>query len=159
MYVNNKKRACEFVGIKSLEFALDEDTTEEELLALIEKLNADSSVNGILCQLPLPKHIDENKIKEAISPEKDVDVFSAVNVGKMWIGDYTLAPCTPAGVMELLKAYDVDLTGKNCVIVGRSNIVGKPMAALLLEKHATVTICHSRTKNLQEICKLLLHKE
>lgn len=153
VYVNNKKRACELTGIKSIEYALDESTSEEELLALINELNANDEVNGILCQLPVPKHIDDKKIIEAIDPRKDVDTFCAQNVGKLWVGDYKLAPCTPAGVMQLLKAYDVDLAGKNCVIIGRSNIVGKPMAALLLEKHATVTICHSRTKNLKEVCQ------
>ncbi len=153
VYVNNKKRACEFTGMRSLEFALPEETSENELLELIEKLNKDESVNGILCQLPVPKHINEKAVIEAISPEKDVDVFSAVNVGKMWQGDYDMASCTPMGVMELLKYYEIDVCGKNCVIIGRSNIVGKPMAALLLEKSATVTICHSRTKNLSEITK------
>ncbi len=152
VYVNNKKRACELTGIKSIEYALEESTTEEELLELIAKLNADGEVNGILCQLPVPKHIDDKKVIEAIDPRKDVDTFCAENVGKLWVGDYKLAPCTPAGVMELLKAYDVEISGKNCVIIGRSNIVGKPMAALLLEKHATVTICHSRTQNLKEVC-------
>lgn len=153
VYVNNKKKACELCGIRSVEYALDESTTEEELLALIDKLNADDSINGILCQLPVPKHIDDKTVIERIDPKKDVDCFSNVNVGKMWVGDYAFKPCTPAGVMELLKAYDIDVSGKNCVIIGRSNIVGKPMAALLLEKNATVTICHSRTQNLAEICR------
>ena len=148
VYVNNKKRACEYTGMKSLEFALEESTSEEELLTLIEQLNADASVNGILCQLPLPEHIDEKKIIEAISPEKDVDVFSAVNVGKMWLGEYDFATCTPMGVIELLDYYDIDIAGKNCVIIGRSNIVGKPMASLLLERNGTVTVCHSRTADL-----------
>lgn len=148
VYVNNKKRACEYTGMKSLEFALDKNTSEQELLSLIDKLNADKTVNGILCQLPLPKHIDEKKVIEAISPEKDVDVFSAVNVGKMWLGEYDFATCTPMGVIELLDYYNIGIEGKNCVIVGRSNIVGKPMASLLLERNGTVTICHSRTSDL-----------
>ncbi len=150
VYVNNKKKACEYTGMRSLEFALPEATTEKELLTLIEKLNNDSSVDGILCQLPVPKHIDEKAVIEAISPKKDVDVFSAVNVGKMWQGDYAMASCTPMGVMELLKYYDIDVCGKNCVIIGRSNIVGKPMASLLLQKSATVTVCHSKTQNLSD---------
>lgn len=153
VYVNNKKKACELCGIRSVEYALDAETTREELLSIIEKLNADKSINGILCQLPLPKHFDENEITQAISPEKDVDCFNCANIGKMWVGEYTFKPCTPAGVMELLAANNIDVSGKNCVIVGRSNIVGKPMAALLLEKNATVTVCHSRTKNLVEHLK------
>ena len=152
VYDGNKKKACEYVGIRSVEYALDENTTQQELLALVEKLNQDNSINGILCQLPLPKHLDDKEVIEKISAQKDVDCFHAENVGKMWIGEYSFKPCTPAGVMELLKAYDIDVEGKNCVILGRSNIVGKPMAALLLEKNATVTVCHSRTKNLKEIC-------
>ena len=151
VYVNNKKKACEYVGFRSLEFALDEQTSEAELLELIDKLNADKSVNGILCQLPVPKHIDEEKVIDRIAPEKDVDGFSKINVGKLWVGDYDLAACTPMGVMELLKYYNVEISGKNCVIIGRSNIVGKPMAALLLEQNGTVTVCHSRTKNLAEV--------
>ncbi len=151
VYVNNKKKACEFTGIRSVEYALPEETTQEELLEIIRKLNNDKTINGILCQLPVPKHIDEKAVIEAISPKKDVDVFSAENVGKMWQGDYDMASCTPMGVMELLRYYDIDVCGKNCVIIGRSNIVGKPMASLLLEKSATVTICHSKTKNLSEI--------
>ena len=152
VYVNNKKKACELCGICSVEYALPESTTQEELLALIDKLNADKAINGILCQLPVPKHIDDKTVIERIAPEKDVDCFSEINVGKLWVGDYAFKPCTPAGVMELLKAYEIDVAGKNCVIIGRSNIVGKPMAALLLEKNATVTICHSKTKNLKELC-------
>ncbi len=148
VYVNNKKRACEVCGIKSLEYALPGDVSEEELLSLIDKLNNDSSVNGILCQLPVPKHIDEKKVIDAISPVKDVDGFSAENVGKIWLGDHSISPCTPMGVIELLDYYKIDVQGKNCVIVGRSNIVGKPMAALLLERNATVTVCHSKTKDL-----------
>ena len=153
VYVNNKKKACELTGIRSEEYALPEETTQQELLSLIDRLNADEKVNGILCQLPLPKHIDENTVIERIDPKKDVDMFSCVNVGKMWVGDGVFLPCTPAGVMELLSYYNIDLCGKNCVVVGRSNIVGKPMACLLLEKNATVTVCHSRTKNLAEICR------
>lgn len=151
VYVNNKKKACEYVGFKSLEYALPEETTEDELLELIEKLNNDDSVNGILCQLPVPEHIDDEKVIDKILPEKDVDGFSKINVGKLWLGEYDLAACTPMGVMELLKYYDIEVSGKNCVIIGRSNIVGKPMAALLLEQNGTVTICHSRTKNLAEV--------
>lgn len=151
VYVNNKKKACEFTGMRSVEYALPEETTQEELLAIIDKLNEDSSINGILCQLPVPKHISEKAVIERISPKKDVDVFSAENVGKMWQGDYDMASCTPMGVIELLDYYGIDVCGKNCVIIGRSNIVGKPMASLLLERSATVTICHSRTKNLPEI--------
>ena len=151
VYVNNKKKACEFTGMRSVEYAMPEETTEEELLSVIDKLNADESINGILCQLPVPKHISDKAVIERISPKKDVDVFSAENVGKMWQGDYDMASCTPMGVIELLDYYGIDVCGKNCVIIGRSNIVGKPMASLLLERSATVTICHSRTKNLSEI--------
>lgn len=151
VYVNNKKKACEFTGMRSVEYAMPEETTEEELLSVIDKLNADDSINGILCQLPVPKHISEKAVIERISAKKDVDVFSAENVGKMWQGDYDMASCTPMGVIELLDYYGIDVCGKNCVIIGRSNIVGKPMASLLLERSATVTICHSRTKNLPEI--------
>lgn len=152
VYVGNKKKACEVCGIRSVEYALHEETTQEELLSLIDELNNDKSINGILCQLPLPKHLDEVSVIERISSKKDVDCFSNENVGKLWTGDYTFKPCTPAGVMELLKAYDIDVEGKSCVVIGRSNIVGKPMAALLLEKNATITICHSRTRNLKEVC-------
>lgn len=151
VYVNNKKKACEFTGMRSVEYAMPEETTEEELLSVIDKLNADDSINGILCQLPVPGHISEKAVIERISAKKDVDVFSAENVGKMWQGDYDMASCTPMGVIELLDYYGIDVCGKNCVIIGRSNIVGKPMASLLLERSATVTICHSRTKNLSEI--------
>lgn len=153
VYVNNKKKACEACGIKSLEYALEANVSEEELLKLIDKLNNDGSVHGILCQLPLPKHIDEKKVIDAISPKKDVDGFSEVNVGKIWLGNYEFSPCTPMGVIELLNYYKIDLEGKNCVIVGRSNIVGKPMAALLMEKNATVTICHSKTKDISFFTK------
>ncbi|MBR3803110.1 MAG: bifunctional methylenetetrahydrofolate dehydrogenase/methenyltetrahydrofolate cyclohydrolase FolD [Clostridia bacterium] len=152
-YVNNKKRTCEEVGIKSLEFALPAETTQDELLALVEKLNADESVNGILCQLPIPKHIDEKVILNAIKPEKDVDAFHPVNAGHIMIGDCVLKPCTPAGIMEMLKYEGIDVAGKNCVVIGRSNIVGKPMAMLLLAASGTVTVCHSKTQNLAEITK------
>ncbi len=151
VYVKNKKKACEYVGFKSLEFCLPESATQQQVLELIDSLNADESVNGILCQLPLPKHIDEEMIIERISPDKDVDGFSKTNVGKLWLGKYDLAPCTPMGVIELLEYYNIDISGKNCVIVGRSNIVGKPMAALLLERNGSVTICHSKTKELADV--------
>lgn len=151
VYVNNKKKACETVGFLSREYALPATTTEEELLSLIDKLNSDKDINGILCQLPLPKGLDEKKVIEAISCEKDVDAFNAVNVGKIMIGEYDFLPCTPAGVMEMLHSYNIDVEGKGCVVIGRSNIVGKPMAMLLLHENGTVTITHSRTKNLKEI--------
>lgn len=153
VYVNNKKKACEACSINSYEYALPESTSEEELLALVTKLNNDDKVNGILVQLPLPKQIDEHAVIAAISPDKDVDAFHAVNVGKIMIGDYSFLPCTPAGVMELIHSTGVEVSGKDCVVIGRSNIVGKPMAMLLLHESGTVTICHSRTKNLAEICK------
>ena len=153
VYVNNKKKACEFCGIKSLEFSLPEETGQDELLSLIEKLNSDESVNGILCQLPLPDHINEKTVIETISPEKDVDCFSAVNTGKLWLGRSSFKPCTPAGIIELFDYYGIDLCGKNCVVIGRSNIVGKPMAAMLIERNATVTVCHSRTVDLKGLCK------
>ncbi len=152
VYVNNKKKACEEVGFISYEYALPEETTQDELLELVNKLNNDDKVNGILVQLPLPKQIDENAIINAILPEKDVDAFHPANVGHIMIGDFSFLPCTPAGVMELIAETGVDVCGKECVVIGRSNIVGKPMAMLLLHKHGTVTICHSRTKNLTEIC-------
>lgn len=150
-YVNNKKKACEATGIISEEYALPEDTTMDELLALIKELNAKKSINGILCQLPLPKHLDERAVIENIDPIKDVDAFHAVNTGHIMIGDYSFLPCTPAGIMEMLKYYNIEIEGKECVVIGRSNIVGKPMAMLLLQKNGTVTICHSRTKNLKEV--------
>ncbi len=152
VYVANKKKACEALGIVSEEYALPETTTEEELLALINELNNKKSINGILCQLPLPKHLDEKLIINSISPEKDVDAFHPSNVGRIMIGDFDFVPCTPAGVMEMLKYEGIEVEGKNCVVIGRSNIVGKPMNMLLLHKNGTVTICHSRTKNLKEIC-------
>ena len=150
-YVNNKKKACEATGIISEEYALPEDTTMDELLALIKELNAKKSINGILCQLPLPKHLDEKAVIENIDPIKDVDAFHAVNTGHIMIGDYSFLPCTPAGIMEMLKYYNIEIEGKECVVIGRSNIVGKPMAMILLQKNGTVTICHSRTKNLKEV--------
>lgn len=153
VYVNNKKKACAEAGIRSEEFALPADTTQEQLLALVQELNARADIHGILCQLPLPKHLDDKAVIAAISPSKDVDAFHAANVGQILIGDYTFLPCTPAGVMELLHRTDISVEGKHCVVIGRSNIVGKPMAMLLLHENATVTICHSRTKNLKEICK------
>ena len=153
IYVKNKKLACEYCGIKSLEFALPATTTQDELLALIEKLNNDNSVSGILCQLPLPKGLDEEAVINAISPKKDVDAFHPVNVGKIMVGNFDFLPCTPAGVMELLDEAGIDLCGKHCVVIGRSNIVGKPQAMLLLHKNATVTICHSKTANLKEVAR------
>lgn len=153
VYVNNKKKACAEVGFNSYEYALPEETTQEELLDLVKKLNEDDKVNGILVQLPLPKHIDENAVINTIRPEKDVDAFHPENVGHIMIGDFNFLPCTPAGVMEMLAQSGIETEGKDCVVIGRSNIVGKPMAMLLLHKNATVTICHSRTKNLAEICR------
>lgn len=152
VYVNNKKKACEEVGFNSYEYALPAETTEAELLALVDKLNKDDKINGILVQLPVPKHINETAIINAISPDKDVDAFHPVNVGKIMIGDYAFLPCTPAGVMELIDSTGVEIAGKSCVVIGRSNIVGKPMSMLLLHRSGTVTICHSKTKNLKEIC-------
>ncbi len=153
VYVNNKKKACEYIGIKSLSYQLEENTTEEELLELIDKLNKDASVRGILVQLPLPKTISEDKVLMAISPKKDVDGFHPMNVGNLCIGRKGFLSCTPAGVIELLKRYNIDIAGKECVVVGRSNIVGKPMSILLLRENGTVTITHSRTKDLKEVCK------
>lgn len=153
VYVANKKKACEALGIISEEYALPESTTNEELLALIDELNHKDTINGILCQLPLPRHLDEKLIINSIDPEKDVDAFHPTNVGKIMIGDYYFLPCTPAGVMEMLAFEGIEVEGKNCVVIGRSNIVGKPMNMLLLHKNGTVTICHSKTKNLKEICK------
>ena len=153
VYVNNKKKACEVCGIQSYEYALPEETTEKELRDLVRTLNDDPNVNGILVQLPLPKHITEKKIIKTISPKKDVDAFHAENVGRIVIGNYAFLPCTPAGVMELIHSTGTDVEGKECVVIGRSNIVGKPMAMLLLHENATVTICHSHTKNLAEVCR------
>lgn len=153
VYVANKEKACQQLGMASWKYALPESTTEEELLELINKLNADSKVNGILCQLPLPKHLNEELVINTIIPEKDVDAFHPQNVGKIMTGNYDFLPCTPAGIMEMLKYENIDITGKECVVIGRSNIVGKPMAMLLLHKNGTVTICHSRTKDLAEVCR------
>ncbi|MBD5142492.1 MAG: bifunctional methylenetetrahydrofolate dehydrogenase/methenyltetrahydrofolate cyclohydrolase FolD [Oscillospiraceae bacterium] len=153
VYVNNKKKACEMVGFQSFEYALPEDTTQEELLELVQTLNADENINGILVQLPVPKQIDENAIINAISSEKDVDAFHPENVGKIMIGDYAFLPCTPAGVMELIHATGIEISGKKCVVIGRSNIVGKPMAMLLLHESGTVTICHSRTQDLPSVTR------
>ena len=153
VYVNNKKKACAEAGIRSEEFALPADITQEQLLALVEDLNNRADIDGILCQLTLPKHLDDKAVIAAISPKKDVDAFHSANVGQILIGDYTFLPCTPAGVMELLHRTGISVEGKHCVVIGRSNIVGKPMAMLLLHENATVTICHSRTNNLNEICR------
>ena len=153
VYVNNKKKACELVGFKSEEYALPAETTQEELLELVNTLNNKDDINGILVQLPLPKHLDDKAVIAAISPQKDVDAFHAVNVGKIMLGEYDFLPCTPSGVMEMLHSYNIEVSGKNCVVIGRSNIVGKPMAMLLLHENGTVTICHSRTKNLADITK------
>lgn len=150
-YVNNKKKACAEAGIVSEEYALPESTTQEELLDLIDTLNKKESINGILCQLPLPKALDEKAVIAAINPEKDVDAFHANNVGHIMIGDYHFLPCTPAGIMEMLKYYNISVAGKECVVIGRSNIVGKPMAMLLLQQNGTVTICHSKTVNLAAV--------
>ena len=150
VYVNNKKKGCEEIGVTSFEYALPEETSQEELVSLIEKLNNDGRVDGILCQLPLPKHIDEKAVLNCISPVKDVDAFHPVNVGHIMIGDFTFLPCTPAGIMEMLRFYGISVRGKKCVIIGRSNIVGKPMAMLLLKENGTVEICHSKTENLKE---------
>lgn len=152
VYVGNKKKACEYIGIRSLAYEIPEETTESELLALIDELNNNDEVNGILVQLPLPSHIDENKVIQAISPLKDVDGFSEKSVGAMTIGTNGYLPCTPAGIIQLLKRSGIEISGKNCVVVGRSNIVGKPAALLMLRENATVTICHSRTKDLKKIC-------
>lgn len=153
VYVGNKKKACEYVGIHSLSYELSEETTEEELLALVEKLNADDTVNGILVQLPLPSHINEDKVIQTISPKKDVDGFHPQSVGALSIGQPGFVSCTPAGIIQLLKRSGVVIDGKECVIVGRSNIVGKPMAMLMLRENATVTVCHSHTKDLKEVTK------
>ncbi|MBQ6818408.1 MAG: bifunctional methylenetetrahydrofolate dehydrogenase/methenyltetrahydrofolate cyclohydrolase FolD [Clostridia bacterium] len=153
VYVNNKKKACEVCGIRSLEYTLSAQTTQDELLALIAKLNQDPDVNGILVQLPLPRHISEDAVISAIDPAKDVDAFHPINVGKIMQGTCTLLPCTPAGIMELIASTEIPVAGKDCVVIGRSNIVGKPMAMLLLHKNGTVTICHSKTKDLKQKCK------
>lgn len=153
IYVKNKKKACEYIGIGSVSYELSESTTKEKLLDTIDELNKRSDIAGILVQLPLPKHIDEDEVIKAISPKKDVDGFHVENVGALCVGEDGFVSCTPAGVIELLKRYNVEISGKNCVVVGRSNIVGKPMALLMLRENATVTICHSKTKDLKAICK------
>ena len=153
VYVRNKKKACEQVGINSYEIALPADVSEAELIAEVNRLNGDPAVHGILVQLPLPAHINEEAVINTIDPRKDVDAFHPSNVGKIMIGNYTFLPCTPAGIMDLLEYYNVNVSGKKCVVLGRSNIVGKPMAHLLLEKNGTVTVCHSRTANLAEETK------
>ena len=153
VYVCNKRKACDEVGFYSESYELPAETTQEELEALVEKLNNDDNIHGILVQLPLPKHLDETRVLLKINPEKDVDAFHPYNVGKIMIGDYSFLPCTPAGVMALIERSGIDVCGKKCVVIGRSNIVGKPMAMLLLHSHGTVTICHSRTQNLASICK------
>ena len=153
VYVGNKKKACAYIGIESLAYELPEETTQEELLALVRKLNGDDKVNGILVQLPLPKHIDENAVIQTISPEKDVDGFNEKNVGALCVGSKGFVSCTPLGIIQLLKRSGIEISGKHCVVIGRSNIVGKPMSLLLLRENGTVTICHSRTQNLKEITK------
>jgi methylenetetrahydrofolate dehydrogenase (NADP+)/methenyltetrahydrofolate cyclohydrolase len=153
VYVGNKKKACEYIGIGSASYELPEETSEEELLKLIDDLNADDSINGILVQLPVPKHIDDKKIIERISPLKDVDGFHPESVGNLCIGRDGFVSCTPAGIIELLKRSDITIEGKECVVIGRSNIVGKPMALLLIANNGTVTVCHSKTKDLKTVCK------
>lgn len=153
VYVNNKKKACEYCGFYSESYELPADTTEDELLELIDALNKNDSVHGILVQMPLPRHIDPDRVVNAILPEKDVDAFNPSNVGKIMLGDYHFLPCTPAGVMELLKYYNIDVEGKSCAVIGRSNIVGKPMSMLMLHANATVTVCHSKTKDLAQVTK------
>ena len=153
VYVRNKHKACLDVGIESIQIELPECTSEDELLRKIDELNKDDSVSVILVQLPLPSHIDESRVIEYIDPKKDVDAFHPINQGKILVGNYTFLPCTPAGIISLIDHYNIDVAGKNCVVIGRSNIVGKPMALLLTERHGTVTLCHSRTIGLSEICK------
>ncbi len=153
VYVNMKKKACAEIGIYSEEYTLPQETTQQELLDLVKRLNGKEDIHGILVQLPLPGHLDEEEVIDAIAVRKDVDAFHPVNVGKIMIGNYDFLPCTPAGVMELIKETGIEITGKECVVVGRSNIVGKPQSMLLLQQHGTVTVCHSRTKNLKEVCK------
>ena len=153
VYVGRKEAMCKELGMYSEKYELSKETTMEELVALVERLNKDDKINGILCQLPLPSHLDEKAVINTIVPEKDVDAFHPVNVGKIMIGDYDFVPCTPAGIMELIKESGIEPEGKNCVVIGRSNIVGKPMAMLMLHKNGTVTICHSKTKDLKEITK------
>lgn len=153
VYVGSKERTCKELGMYSEKYALPADTSEDELLALIDRLNNDDKIHGILCQLPLPKHLDEKAVINAIDPRKDVDAFHPQNVGHIMIGDYDFLPCTPAGIMEMLRYENIETSGKHCVVIGRSNIVGKPMAMLMLHANSTVTICHSKTENLKEICR------
>ena len=153
VYVNSKRKDCEECGFLSEEYALPEETTQEELIALIQQLNERADIDGILCQLPLPQGIDEEAVLMTISPDKDVDGFHPMNMGALLVGKEGFLPCTPYGIMEILDEYGIDPKGKQCVVIGRSNIVGKPMALLLLQRHGTVTICHSRTKNLAEVCR------
>ena len=153
VYVSNKKKACEYIGANSLSYNLKEDSTQEELLKLIDELNNDDKVNGILVQLPLPKHFNEDEVIRRINPDKDVDGFHPINVGRLSIGEKGFVSCTPAGIIELLKRSNVEIEGKECVIIGRSNIVGKPMSMLMLRENATVTVCHSRTRNLSDVTK------
>ena len=153
VYVRNKKKACEQVGFNSWVYEMPESTTQEELNSLIDKLNEDNAVHGILVQLPLPKHLDEEQVILRIRPDKDVDAFHPYNVGRITIGNPKFLPCTPAGIMELLHRSNIEISGKECVVVGRSNIVGKPMALLLLAENGTVTVCHSKTKDLKEVCR------
>lgn len=153
VYVGSKERACEELGFYSEKYTLPENTTQEELLALVDELNAKKEINGILCQLPLPAHLDKKEVIDRIVPEKDVDAFHPENVGKIMIGDFDFLPCTPAGIMEMLRYSEIEIEGKNAVVIGRSDIVGKPMSMLMLHKNATVTVCHSKTRNLKEICR------
>lgn len=153
IYVRNKEKACAECGFYSEKYALPAETSQEELLGLIDQLNHSPQISGILCQLPVPAHISEEAVINAIDPKKDVDAFHPVNVGKIMVGNFDFVPCTPAGVMELLDEYQIDIKGKECVVVGRSNIVGKPMSMLLLHRHGTVTMCHSRTQHLDEVCR------
>ncbi len=153
VYVGNKKKACAYIGIESLAYELPEETTQDELLALVRRLNDDDKVNGILVQLPLPKQIDENEVIQTIAPEKDVDGFNEKNVGALCVGSKGFVSCTPFGIIQLLKRSGIEISGKRCVVIGRSNIVGKPISLLLLRENGTVTICHSRTENLKEITR------
>ena len=153
VYIRNKEKACEYVGIESKTMKLDSCVTQAGLIAIIKEENKDDSVNGILVQLPLPGHIDAQKIMDAIDPRKDVDCFNSINMGKLVLGNADYEPCTPQGIMQILDVYNIDVEGKHCVVVGRSSIVGKPMAAMLTNENATVTLCHSKTKNLKEICR------
>lgn len=154
IYVRNKEKACAEVGFTSRKIVLEDTVSEEELLSVIDNLNNDNTIHGILIQLPLPKHIDKDKVIDRIATEKDVDIFKTDSMGKLFEGVLTIAPCTPSGIMALLDEYQVELEGKHCVVVGRSNIVGKPIAMMLMQRNATVTICHSRTKNLKDFCKM-----